>query len=1000
MLRQIILLSALQLLFQFASTQVPSIKVTGGGDSSVFLRSLKTDVKIVGNIATTTLEMTFHNSSSRILEGTLTFPLPQGVTVSGYALDIAGKLRDAVPVEKEKATQVFESIQRRKVDPGLLEKVEGNNFRTRIYPLPAGGIRIVRISYNELLQPGSTNTLRYNLPLTYTRAIPDFHLSINVIQAAIAPVMEEQPGEVVFKEWNNNYSATVDKKNFTPSGSLRFAIPKNPDMPEAVMQKVNNDYYFMASTLINPPLPRKRELGKKIGIIWDVSISGLKRNVVAEFELLNKYFEKNTDCTVELAILSNSFEKKGSFSIIYGDWSSLKKVLESVIYDGATNLSAINLLSIPCSEYLFFSDGMSTFGASSFPLNNKQVFTINSSLQSEYSTLQLIARNSSAQLINLTAQTTDDAIKSLTEEPFTFIRIKNNSAISELYPSYPVAINNGSFSITGIAASPNESITLQFGYGNTVTMEKSVKINYARQQTTQVNLQSFWAQQKIAELDLLYEKHKNEISSLGRQYLIVTRNTSLMVLETVQDYVRYKIEPPAELRKEYYAILKERRNEEMEEEKKTYDVHTAFKNLIEWWKPALQKTVTKFTPPRVVTDSGVSIVNNSESPSAATSGSPRQEESKDLLEEVVVTAQGHQRQEKVLGYSVSATPNISLNGALEGKILGVQITSNAMSEVVVVRYSNNKKVDPSIIITDWTPDRPYLTVIEQEEPANYYSKYIELRKGFISTPTFYFDMAAFFFRKKDKITALKVLSNIAELNIEDHELFAMLGFKLKEAADYSNALFIFKKVLDWRPHEPQSYRHYALALADAGKWQQAADTLYAGLTQKYPEDIIDNYDGIQDVMILELNNLLIQHKGRIKTISYDKKIITAMPVDIRVVLNWNRNDTDIDLWVTDPRGEKCFFGNTKTTNGALISADMTDGYGPEQLMVKKALKGKYKIEVHYYGDDQVKLTGPSTIMVEIFTRYNSGKEERKIITMQMEKEEANEGFFVGEFNFE
>ncbi len=1000
MLRQITLFSALQLFFLAGTAQIPSIKVTGGADSSVSLKILKIEIKVAGNIASTSMEMTFHNSNSRLLEGTLTFPLPQGVSVSGYALDIAGKLRDAVPVEKEKATQVFESIERRKVDPGLLEKVEGNNFRTRIYPLPAGGNRTVRISYDEILQRGLINTLRYSLPLVYTRAIPDFHLAINVIQASIPPVIEEQPGDLLFKEWNKNYSATVDKKNFIPSGSLRFAIPKIPDMPEAVIQKVNNDYYFLASTVIGQPPSRKRMLGNKAGIIWDASISGLKRNIAAEIELLNKYFKKNTDCTVELAILRNSFEKKGTFPILNGDWNSLKKALESVIYDGATNLSAINLLSIPCSEYLLFSDGMSTFGANSFPLVNKQVFTINSSLQSDYSTLQLIACSSNAEFIDLTTQTTADAIKSLTEEPFKFIRIKNNSSISEIYPSYPIAINNSSFSLAGIAASPDENITLQFGYGNTVTLEKMVRLNYSKQQTTQVNLQRFWAQQKIAELDLQYEKYKDDISSLGRQYSIVTRNTSLMVLETVEDYVRYKIEPPAELRKEYYALLKAHRNERMEEEMKGYDILTSFKNLFGWWKPASPKIVSKFTPPRVVADSQIGMINQNGRPDINPPPPPRREESKEILEEVVVTALGQTRQPKELGYSVSTVQSQPINNALMGKVSGLNVTSNYASEVVVTGLGYKKVTDPSIIVADWTPDRPYLTAIEQEEPANYYSKYIELRKDFISTPTFYFDMAGFFFGKKDKATAIKVLSNIAELNIEDHELYIMLGYKLKEAGDYTNSLFIFKKVLDWRPHEPQSYRHYALALADAGKWQQAADTLYAGLNKEYSEDIINNYDGIQDVMMMELNNLLAQHKDRIKTGLYNKKIIAAMPVDIRVVLNWNRNNTDIDLWVTDPKGEKCFFGNSKTTNGALISNDMTEGYGPEQLMVRKALKGKYKIQVHYYGDDQVKLTGPSTILVEIFTRYNSGKEERKIITMQMENEKANDGIFVGEFNFE
>src|SRR4030095_8489225 len=206
-------------------------------------------------------------------------PLPQGVTVSGYAIDINGKMREAVPVEKEKATQGFESIERRKVDPGLLEKVEGNNFRTRIYPLPANGTRTIRISYMEVLRPGANHTLSYHFPLTYACVIDDFHLAIGVVQGSLPPVLDECPDELKFKEWNRNYTATMDRKNYSPAGTLRFSIPKDPDLPEAMMQKINSDHYFMGTVFMDQLPSRKRSLPQKIGIIWDASISSLDRNI-------------------------------------------------------------------------------------------------------------------------------------------------------------------------------------------------------------------------------------------------------------------------------------------------------------------------------------------------------------------------------------------------------------------------------------------------------------------------------------------------------------------------------------------------------------------------------------------------------------------------------------------------------------------------------------------------------------------------------------------------
>jgi Ca-activated chloride channel homolog len=121
-------------------------------EKSVSLQSMDTQVEIFGNISKTTTTLIFSNASSRNLEGNLVFPLPENTTVSGYAIDINGKLRNAVPITKARAVEVFESIQKQNVDPGIIEKVEGNNFRTRISPIPAKGSRTIQLSYYQILK--------------------------------------------------------------------------------------------------------------------------------------------------------------------------------------------------------------------------------------------------------------------------------------------------------------------------------------------------------------------------------------------------------------------------------------------------------------------------------------------------------------------------------------------------------------------------------------------------------------------------------------------------------------------------------------------------------------------------------------------------------------------------------------------------------------------------------------------------------------------------------
>jgi len=43
------------------------------------------------------------------------------------------------------------------------------------------------------------------------------------------------------------------------------------------------------------------------------------------------------------------------------------------------------------------------------------------------------------------------------------------------------------------------------------------------------------------------ESYNNDILSLGRKFGLVTSSTSLIVLEGLEQYVKYEIEPPASL---------------------------------------------------------------------------------------------------------------------------------------------------------------------------------------------------------------------------------------------------------------------------------------------------------------------------------------------------------------------------------------------------------------------------------------------------------------------
>src|SRR5699024_98855 len=136
---------------------VPRITTKNAQDIPIELSSLKISVFVVDNIATTTFEMDFYNANSRIMEGELNFPLPNGVTVSRFALDVNGEMREGVVVDKEQATLAYEAVVRRRIDPGVAEMTKGNNFKTRVYPIPPKGYKKAIIAFDQELDSDDKN---------------------------------------------------------------------------------------------------------------------------------------------------------------------------------------------------------------------------------------------------------------------------------------------------------------------------------------------------------------------------------------------------------------------------------------------------------------------------------------------------------------------------------------------------------------------------------------------------------------------------------------------------------------------------------------------------------------------------------------------------------------------------------------------------------------------------------------------------------------------------
>ncbi|MFH6993103.1 VIT domain-containing protein [Flavobacterium sp. FlaQc-48] len=1032
--------------------QSPELTVKGDDAEKVRMNKLFVNVKVVGNIAYTTAEMHFFNSGTRQMEAELIFPLPENVSVSRYAIDINGKIREAVPVNKNKGKQVFEAIEHRRVDPGLLEKVDGNNFRTRIYPLMPNGERTVIIGYEEELSAFDKNNLAYQLVSHYPKKLDKFSVKISVIGVSTSPKITEKSTRISFSKWNQSFEASFEKENYQPDEKLVFEVPIQNNVPSVLTQDAGGQYYFYGNVFIEGNT-KSRKIPSSIGLIWDNSLSCQNRDLKKELDLLEAYFQKIKNTKVTLYFLNYTFGKQKEFVISNGNWSELKTVLENTKYDGGTRYSQLNFANH--DQYLFSTDGLSSLSENSFPKTKKAVFTISSSVSADFAFLNYSSSPTGGNFINLNQLSTENALDKLISTNLKFLGIKENLLITDLFPMEGTSVS-GNFSFSGIALNPKNEITLLFGNGDDAVLEKKITFDAANQNESDVNIEKLWAQKKIANLELQYDKNAEEIETLGKKYGIITKNTSLIVLENLQDYILYDIIPPAELRAEFDRIKKQERDNRLAKQNSNWEnVDRYFTALNSWWK-----LDTKYVAPKILPKSkkkkgsetirgDADAVLTVDAPVAAGRGSEMViQEDNAIYNAAPVSAmklevaENQAKKEKSYRPARNIVPGLTntiaqSDGKREGAkteqednysravvrgylsdsknkelliIVDGQIFDGTLEDVVNANMlSVDKITDPSIasmygsravngIISittknpnkfkTWNPDRLYLKALAAAPKEKQYDLYFELRKAQERNPSFYFDVAHFFYNQGDVKKALQIISNIADLGLENHQLYKTLTYTLRQWRDYDDTVFTAKQVVKWRSHEPQSLRDYALTLEDDGKYQEAFDELIKALEVNYYGEMRSHYEGVEDIILMDLNRMIMEHTG-LKTEKLDKKYLDKMPVDIRIIMNWNQMDVDLDLHVIEPNGEECYYSHTSTEAGARFSKDFTQGYGPEQYIIRNAIKGKYQIKSNFFGETKLTENGPATVMVEIYTT-REGKTTKTLKTIQLGKIRENE----------
>jgi Ca-activated chloride channel family protein len=500
----------------------------------------------------------------------------------------------------------------------------------------------------------------------------------------------------------------------------------------------------------------------------------------------------------------------------------------------------------------------------------------------------------------------------------------------------------------------------------------------------------------MLQLDALAARpdlHRRAIEQLGQRFGLATSETSLIVLETLGDYVRHRIEPPAGALRTAWRqqVAQLAQQDQRGQQQRVEQLVRRWRERETWWTTDFPKDAPKPV-----------VRQEQATPPIAALGRVRERadiaDAKDLsdLRKSAEAAPASPRAAPAPAPSpvaaaprpTEAAPALSSAAALPERRAGpAQTAQTPESEIAG---------SSSIALKAWRADTPSARRLRAAAPFDRYAVYLDERAQQLKSPAFFLDAADLFFAQNDAVLGLRVLSNLAEMELENRALLRILGYRLLQAQRADLAVPVFERVLAIAPHEPQSSRDLGLALADAGRWQPAVQQLWQ--TALHAGAAAGRFPDVDLTALAEMNALVAkaQRLGQpVDTAGIDPRLLRNLPLGLRVVLGWDADNTDIDLHVTDPDGQVAYYGQPRTRQGGRMSADFTGGYGPEEFALRKPKPGVYTVRAHFFGHRQQLLAPATSLMLRLATGFGTAAEREQRVMLRLSS--AGENVLVGEF---
>jgi len=938
------------------SAEVDGIKQEGNESDALRFDDFDLNIRSHGAVAEGELTATIANPGEDELEALFEFQMPPGAVVTGYAIDLEdpdeeaeGLLIDGVLLEKKKAKAAYENQVRGEIDPGLANVSREGLFSTYIYPVEEQGTRRLRLRFTFPIGAGLA------LPLKFREKAKRWTIRLEMAGLDKEPDISLM-GKSSIDRKAARYISSVEGANSAIDGMIKLSAI---DIPEVLISKHENRKEFVH---LSGKLPRSANKGERpqlMRIYWDNSLSRRQGNVELEQQLAVQLAESLAPRSVELV----RFNSEAARVFPLADGAALNTQLNAVGYIGGSSFAALPQQDDlqKADLCLLFFDGIITVDRKAEFDPDCPLHVISSVAGANATLLSALARDHGGRFHALkSAAAAPTIISSIGQDEPVIQSIRGNNGRARAFITLPAPPGRWA---AVVKSQSDRMLNVRLG---------SAARSYRRDIPLYAEAKKYngagalWAHDQLARRE--GDLDRAGFLEFARDYSVEVPSLSFLVLEEPDDYVNNDIAPPASYPKEMMAKYAEYRADADKEEKQEREER--FDDLLDDWDELKEWWADEYEFPKEDYDEDGSVANIAPAPPAP-AGSVS-DAAADAVDEEAAPA------------AVEEEPSFpGGRGAYSGGDAVIIVTAT--------------KIDNSIGVTidAWQPDRPYITALDAA-PNNFDVVFRAQEKEYGKLPAFYLDVARWLDARGDRDRAVETILSALELPVANDETSLIVAQRLQRYGQIDRAVELLEYLAATQPDLPQPGRHLALALINrakiatpAGKksdYGRALDLLYNIAINP----VRSGDEGIDLIALVEANAILAKAKAAGAKNPLDKRLVALLDADIRVVYDWTTESTDLDLWVIEPTKEKAYYGNQLTEIGGHMSDDMTDGYGPEEYMIRRAMPGTYAVRAHVYSSDRINPNGVSILTARLIRNFGRDNQSEEYVDIELRGEDDDD----------